>query len=45
MRGQLYLDTIHADRVNLIMRYLSIRWFDLETEHTVETVRISRLFL
>ena len=44
MRGQLYLDTMHADRTNLIMRYLSIRRSDLETRHTVATVRISRSF-
>ena len=30
---------------NLIIWYLSIRWSDLETEHTIMTVRISRLFL
>ena len=45
MRGQLYLDTMHADCANLIMRYLSIRWSDLETRHTIMTVRISRSFL
>ena len=45
MHGRLYLDTMHADHVNLIMRYLSIRWFDLEIEHTITTVRSSRLFL
>ena len=45
MCGWLYLDTMHADRANLIMRYLSIRWSDLETEHTAATVRISRSFL
>ena len=45
MRGQLYLDTMHADHANLIMWYLSIRWSNLETEHTIMTVRISRSFL
>ena len=30
---------------NLIMRYLSIRWSNLETGHTIITVRISRSFL
>ena len=45
MCGQPYQDTIHADRANLIMRYLSIRWSDLETEYTIATVRISRSFL
>ena len=45
MCGQLYLDTMHANRANLIMRYLLIRWSDLETEHTIATIRISRSFL
>ena len=36
---------MHADCANLIMRYLSIRWFDLETRNTVATFRIRRLFL
>ena len=45
MCGRFYLDTMHADRANLIMRYLSIRWFDLKTENTVATIRISRSFL
>ena len=45
MHGRLYLDTMRADCANLIMRYLSIRWSDLETGHTVVTVRISRSFL
>ena len=45
MCGQPYLDTMHADRANLIMRYLSIRWSDLETEYTIATVKISRSFL
>ena len=45
MCGQPYLDTMHADCANLIMRYLSIRWSDLETEYTIATVRISRSFL
>ena len=31
MRGRLYLDTMHADHANLIMRYLSIRRSNLET--------------
>ena len=45
MCGWFYLDTMHADRANLIMRYLSIQWSELETENTVATVRISRSFL
>ena len=45
MCGQLYLDTMHADRADLIIRYLSIWWSDLETKHTIATVRISRSFL
>ena len=45
MRGRLYLDAMHADRANLIMRYLSIRQSDLETGHTATTIRISRSFL
>ena len=45
MCGRLYLDTIHVDRANLIMRYLSIRWSDLETGHTIAIVRTSRSFL
>ena len=45
MHGRLYLDTMYADRANLIMRYLSIRRFDLETKHTVATIRTSRSFL
>ena len=45
MCGWLYLDTMHADRANLIMQYLSIRWSDLETKHTIATVRISKSFL
>ena len=39
------LDTMYVDRADLIMRYLSIRWFDLETEHTLAIVRILRSFL
>ena len=35
MCGWIYLDTMHVDRANLIMCYLSIRWFDLETRHSV----------
>ena len=45
MYGRLYLDTMHADRANLIMRYLSIQWSDLEIKHTVAIVRFSRSFL
>ena len=45
MCGQPYLDAMHVDRTNLIMRYLSIQWFDLETRNTVATIGISRLFL
>jgi len=45
MRGQLYLDTMQANHANLIMWYFSIRRSDLETGHTVATVRISRSFL
>ena len=45
MYGQLYIDTMHVDRTNLIMWYLLIRWSDLETKHTTMTVRTSRSFL
>ena len=45
MCGRPYLDTMHADHANLIMWYLSIRWSNLETEHTIVTARISRSFL
>ena len=45
MHGRLYLDTMHADRENLIMWYLSIQRSELETKHTVVTIRISRSFL
>ena len=45
MCGRFYLDIMHVDRANLIMRYLSIRWSDLETRNTVVTARISRSFL
>ena len=45
MCGQLYLDTMHVDRANLIMRYLSIQRSNLEIKHTVAIVRISRSFL
>ena len=43
--SSLYLDTIHVDRANLIMWYLSIWWSDLETGNTIATIRISRSFL
>ena len=45
MCGRPYLDTMHANRANLIMRYLSIQWSNLETKNTVVTVRILRSFL
>ena len=45
MRGRLYLDTMHANRANLIMRYILIQRSDLKTRHTIVIVRISRLFL
>ena len=45
MYGQLYIDTMHVDRANLIMQYFSIRWSDLKTGNPVATVRISRSFL
>ena len=45
MCGWPYQDAMHADRANLIMRYLSIRWSNLKTENTVATIRISRSFL
>ena len=45
MRDRLYLDTMHVDRANLIMRYFSIWRSDLKTEHIVVTVRILRSFL
>ena len=28
MHGRLYLNTMHVDRANLIIRYLSIQWSD-----------------
>ena len=45
MCGRFYLDTMHADRANLIMRYLLIRWSDSESGNSVATVKISRSFL
>ena len=45
MCGQPYLDTIHVNRANLIMRFLSIQWSDLETGNTVAIVSISISFL
>ena len=45
MCGRLYLDTMYVDGANLIMRYFSIRWSDLETRHTIAIVRTSRSFL
>ena len=45
MRGRLYLDIMYVNCANLIMQYLLIRWFNLETGHTVVTIRISRSFL
>ena len=45
MCGQFYLDIMHVDCANLIIRYLLIQWSDLKTENTVATVRISRSFL
>ena len=45
MRGQLFLDIMHVDHANLIMRYILIRWSDLETGHTTMTIRTSRSFL
>ena len=39
MYGRPYLDAMHADYVNLIMRYISIRWSDLKTKNTVATIR------
>ena len=45
MCGRLYLDTMHVDRANLIIGYLSIWWSDLKTGNTVAIVRISRSFL
>ena len=45
MCGQPYLDTIHVNRGNLIMRFLSIQWFDLETGNTIAIVSISISFL
>ena len=45
MCGRFYLNTMHANRANLIMRYFSIQWSDSKTGNTVATVRISRLFL
>ena len=45
MHGWFHPNKMDADRVNLIMRYFSIRRSDLEIRHTVMTVRISRSFL
>ena len=45
MCGRLYLDIMHVDHANLIMRYILIRWSDLETGHTTMTIRTSRSFL
>jgi len=36
---------MHTNRVNLIMRYLSIWWFNLEIKHAIATIRTSRSFL
>ena len=36
---------MQVDHANLIMQYLSIQWSDLETGHTVATVRTSKSFL
>ena len=44
MHGRLYLDTMHADHANLIMRYLLIWLCNLETGHTSVIVGISRSF-
>ena len=45
MCGQPYLDTMHVEHGNLIMRYLLIQWSNLETRNTVVTIRTSRSFL
>ena len=45
MCGRLYLDTMHVDRANLIVWYLSIWWSDLETGHTIAIIRTWRSFL
>ena len=45
VHGRLHLDTMHALRANLIMQYLLIRRSDLESRHTITTVRISSSFL
>ena len=45
MCGWLYLDTMHVNCANSIMRYLLIWWSDLETGNTIVTVRTSRSFL
>ena len=45
MHSWFHPNKMHADRANLIMQYLSIRRSDMEIEHTVTTVRISRSFL
>ena len=44
MCGWPLLDIMQVDCANLIMQYLSIRQSDLEIEHTIMTVRISRSF-
>ena len=45
MCGRFYLDIMHVDRVNLIMRYLLIQWSNSETGNTVAIIRTSRSFL
>ena len=45
MLGRPYLDTMHADRANLMMRYLLIRWTNLEIGNTVAIVRTCPLLI
>ena len=42
MHGWFHPNKMYVDCANLIMRYLTIQRSDLEIQHTVATVRISR---
>ena len=44
MRGRLYLDTMHVDHANLIMRYLSIRESNLIIGNTAVTLESQDYF-
>ena len=45
MCGRPYLDIMHVDHANLIMRNLSIQWSYLKTGNAVGIVRILGSFL